>query len=54
MATEGKTGAQARPKSIKELDRAPMVSLKTKKTKRISRGKQQPRSGCRGLEVVAR
>jgi hypothetical protein len=38
LATKGKTGAQPRPKSIKELDRAAMMSLKSKKTKRISPG----------------
>ncbi len=39
MAPKGKTGAQPPPKSIKELDRGPMVSLKSKKTKKTSRGK---------------
>ncbi len=39
MATKGKTGARPRPKSLKELGRAAMVGLKSKKTKKTSRGK---------------
>jgi hypothetical protein len=39
MANKAKNATQSRPKSIKEPDRPPMVSLKTKKTKKTSRGK---------------
>jgi hypothetical protein len=39
MANKSKDAAQSSPKSIKQVDRPPMVSLKTKKTKKTSRGK---------------
>ena len=39
MANKAKNAAESRAKSIKESDRPPMVSLKTKKTKKTSRGK---------------
>jgi len=39
MANKSNNASQSRPKSMKELDRPPMVSLKTKKTKKTSRGK---------------
>ena len=39
MANKSKNATQSRPKSIKEPDRQPMVSLKTKKAKKTSRGK---------------
>jgi hypothetical protein len=39
MANKSRDAAQSSPKSIKQLDRPPMVSLKTKKTKKTSRGK---------------
>ena len=39
MANKSKNAFQSGPKSIKALDRAPMVSVKGKKTKKTSRGK---------------
>jgi len=39
MANKSKNAPQSSPRSIKELDRPQMVSLKTKKTKKTSRGK---------------
>jgi hypothetical protein len=39
MAKTPNNASQSRPKTMKELDRPPMVSLKTKKTKKTSRGK---------------
>jgi hypothetical protein len=38
MANKSKN-TQSNPRLVKELERAPMVSLKTKKTKKTSRGK---------------
>ena len=39
MANKSKNAHQSSPKSITETNRPPMVSLKTKKTKKTSRGK---------------
>ena len=39
MANKSKNTQQSSPKLVKELERPPMVSLKTKKTKKTSRGK---------------
>jgi hypothetical protein len=39
MAKRVKTGTELRPKSTNDLDRPPMVSVKTKKAKKTSRGK---------------
>ena len=39
MANKSKNATQTSTRLMKELDRQPMVSLKTKKTKKTSRGK---------------
>ena len=39
MANKSKNAQQSSSRLVKELDKQPMVSLKTKKTKKTSRGK---------------